>query len=59
MLFLVKKFRGEKGSVRWFVVVMQQPVQVYLWMLQCGNIILLTLGFLVVAKFTTIIHYHY
>jgi hypothetical protein len=26
MLFLVKKFPGENGSVRWCVVVMQQPV---------------------------------
>jgi hypothetical protein len=26
MLFLVKKISGEKGSVCWLVVVMQQPV---------------------------------
>jgi hypothetical protein len=26
MLFLVKKFPAEKGSVRWCIVVMQQPV---------------------------------
>jgi hypothetical protein len=25
-LFLVKKFPGEKGNVRWHVVIMQKPV---------------------------------
>jgi hypothetical protein len=29
-------------------------VQVYLWMLQCGNIILLTVRFIDVAKFTNL-----
>jgi hypothetical protein len=31
-------------------------IQVYLWVLQCGNIVLLTVRFSDVAKFTTLTH---
>jgi hypothetical protein len=39
-------------SVSW--VSLSGEVQVYLWMLRCGNIILLTLRLLDVAKFTNL-----